>query len=222
MSVSLTVAKKLVTNVLNENDVTTYGTLTNPERYVDGEVTDACLSADAAICRAIIETPGHGRRKDFLTSATVAHGAQIATHVGPVESIIFAVTGGAYAGTRAGNPAGKDEIERDNRNPLALTLIEPAYYLEGDTVYHNAAGLVAGGASSVTVTAAYCTFTLTSACQSSDEMERAVVLAAVALLIGKDGHHTAAAAGFEAQYRQEMANLGVAGVQPLMAQGVGA
>jgi hypothetical protein len=216
MSISITQVKNLSVELLNQSDPGSgYGSI-SAERYKSGEITDHILAADATIVRAICNTKGHGRRKDFLTGAAsgIAYGAQLATRVGPLEGVQFVITGGPLAGTRHGKEWTArmiQELDRENLNPLALTRIFPHFILDGDTLYHNAAALVLGGASSVSVNTTFCVFSLTSACQAPDEFLRAVALASNASLFLKDGMREGAGAVFEGMLKTELEMLGVGG-----------
>lgn len=186
MAITLATMRSEVYGSLNAAN--TYGSLDDNQRWTQGEVDDAILNADAEVIRAICDNPTHGARRTFLTSSNVAHGGQIPAHLGPIDSVIFTITGGAYAGTRVGDFQRKG-IEEDNRNPLSLTLIPPRYFIEGDILYHNATGLVSAGASAVTVAVYYCTYSRTAACQAPDEMYHAVKAGAMSTLVNKEGRY---------------------------------
>ena len=173
------------------------------------DVDEAILAADALVVAGILWTPGNGRRIAFEAASSTAHGALIATHVGPIGAVTFAITGGLYAGTRSGKLVTKEEVERDNLNPAGLKTMPPKYALEGDRLFHNGAGLILGGASAVTVSVDICTFTLTTACQSPDEAYDAVFHGAM-FILGKNGHHGAAAGGYRQAFQQDLLLLGVA------------
>ena len=131
---------------------------------------------------------------------------------GPLESLLFVITGGPLAGSRRGTEMAIgtiQEIEIEILNVLALTRIKPHYIIDGDTLYHNAAGLVIAGASSVSVNSRFCQFTISSSCQSPDEFLRSVAIASNATLFLKDGQREAAGQTFEGMLKTELASLGV-------------
>lgn len=214
--VSLTQVSNVAVEILNASQpASAYGTIVS-ERFKAGECNDVILFGDASTVHWILKTRGHGRRKDFLTgsSSGIAHGAQLASRVGPLETIVFVVTGGEYAGTIfpvewPDDEFHRRELARENRNVLAESEIEPHYIISGGTLFHNAAALVAGGASSVSVNSTWCQFVLSGACQAPDEFVRADALAALAILMQKDGNRVSSANLFETMYRGEMAGLGV-------------
>jgi hypothetical protein len=177
--------------------------------------------SDAKHARLICNLRGFGARKAFLTGnqSGIANGGQLNAMVGPVEAIIFVVTGGRWAGThRAGSPRGKtpdemlQELSIENRNVTANPEIAPHFVQDGGTIFHNAAGLVLGGASSVSVNATYCAFTINFAatsCQCPDEFARSIAADALAMYMAKDGHKVQAAEYFKALAQAEQASLGV-------------
>lgn len=205
----------MAVELLNQSDPGSAAGAITAERYKSGEINPWILAADASIARAICNTRGHPHRKVFLTGTAsgVAYGAQLADRIGPLESVQFVITGGPIAGTRHGKewaPELIQELDRENLNVLALTRMLPHFIVDGDTVYHNAAGLVLAGAASVSVNTTFCMFTLTAACQSPDEFLRAVAISSIAALFLKDGQRENAGQVFEAMLKTELASLGVA------------
>lgn len=172
------------------------------------EVDQAILAADALVCAGLIQTIGNGRRIAFESAVSIAHGALITAHAGPIGAVTFAITGGLYAGTRSGTLVSKAEIDRDNLNPAALKTIPPKYAIEGDRLYHNGAGLILGGASAVTVTVDLCAFALTTACQAPDECNDAVFHGAM-FVIAKNGHHGDAANTYRQAFQSDLVLLGI-------------
>src|SRR5262245_24340828 len=101
MAIQIVQVSNLAVEILNASQPgAAYGAIVS-ERFKPDEVSNAILAGDAATCRWICNTRGHGRRKDFLTGSGIglAHGAQLPTRIGPLETIVFAITGGEYAGT---------------------------------------------------------------------------------------------------------------------------
>jgi hypothetical protein len=198
MAVSLTLAKALVVEALNESTKgEAYGTISaTKERFKSQEVTDAILAADARAVTAGLETPGWGHRRAFTTSGTVAHLGQVPDHVGPVMSVTVDGKGASVPGL----PDPKAKIERDRANPQTLTLLERFFFIDdNDVLFH----------SGTTATVYYCTFTMTAACQSPDELLRAVVEGALAILFSKDGHKTGAATDAEQRFQLELRASGI-------------
>lgn len=193
------------------NAATAFGSNDDPERWTQEEIDAAILNADGDIIRAICDNPMHGARRAFLTSSNVLHGGQIPAHLGPIDSVIFTVTGGLYAGTRDAE-FNRIAIEEDNRNPSGLTSIPPRYYVEGDILYHNGAGLIAGGASAVTVAVYYCIYARTSACQAPDEFFDVEKVGAMSKLVNKEGVYADAQSVWGGMYAAMLADIRASGM----------
>jgi hypothetical protein len=209
MAISLSIAYNQVASALNALDVSSYvappgtaASLNDTERRAVQEIYDALVSADGDVVRLICQTPGHGHRRDFFTAQTnVTHTGQLNSRIGPVESVIFSITGGSAPGPRPAVEFDKLEIYYENLNPMGLISVDPHYSVEGETVYHNGAALAAitGGVVSVNVT--FCAYARSNAnppvLQSPDEYTNPVVAKALAMLFAKEGHHTEAGGFYE-------------------------
>ena len=216
---NLTVSAVEVLNASTSN--LSLGVIASTQEFLkSGELALYLLLTDASIANLICQRRGFGARKTFLTGsqAGIANGAQLSAMVGPVESIQFTITGGRWAGTQAGTlPRGDDpskqllELQIENRNVTLNPEIAPHFVQDGQTMFHNAAGLVLGGASSVSVAATFCVFTYNqgaSSVQCPTEWSRATVFGALAMAMAKDGQRTQAAAYFDGLYKGELAALG--------------
>jgi hypothetical protein len=191
------------------------------EFFKSGEFGIYLLLSDSSIANLICQRKGFGARKTFLTGSQVgiANGAQLNAIVGPVESIQFTVTGGSWAGLQVGTaPRGADlarqlaEIQLENRNVTANPEIGPHFVQDGHTLWHNAAGLVLGGASSVSVSGTFCVFTYNQSAtsvQCSSEWSLATIYGAMEMAFGKDGQKTAASNHFNGMKKGELAALGL-------------
>lgn len=215
MSIPVATIVNDLIELLNQSQPgSSFGTISS-ERYKQAEFSDAVLFADIAVLRSILNNPSDGRRAPFLTNSAVQHTTFIPTHVGPIDDVWFDITGGEYAGLRGVEPwpiSRLNELEIENRNPQSNPFIEPHVIIEGDAVFHNAAGLVAGGASAASLYVRYPTLTFNSGAtniQSPDEFARAIACAAAAFLFGKDGQRTGAVSIYWQMYRAEMAMLNV-------------
>lgn len=192
------------------------GTGSGRDRYKAAEITPVFRLCDLSIARQILNNPKDGRRSAYLTTTTVAHGAAIPPHVAPIDAIFMTITGGQYAGTRGIEAWGIDrlnELEDENRNPQTNPFIRPHAVLEGLTIFHNAAGIIAGGASGASLSVRYATLTYASGgtvILSPDECARAIACAGLAIHFLKDGQRASAAQIFEAMYRNEMRALNIA------------
>lgn len=177
--------------------------------------------ADAKCARMICNVKGLGARKTFLTGSqsAITTGAQLSASVGPVEDIQFVVTGGKWAGTQPADlPRGRNlsemmrELAIENRNVTANPEIPPHYIQVGSTIHHNRAALLAGGASTVSVNATFCQFTINFAatsCQCPDEYARPIAADALAMYFAKDGMKVQAASYFKGIADAEYAALGI-------------
>jgi hypothetical protein len=210
MAVSLTVASSLVVAELNAN--TSYAATVTDPRFYNSQISDAVLAADADVVRAICNNPKHPRRQGFITTQSgVSHGAQLTAHAGPVEGVQFAITATTWTGTRPGSLAPREAIDFDNLNPRAKTLLPCRYFIDGDTIFHNKTGLLAGDASAVSVNVAYPAFTKTSACQSPDEMLLPVVHGALAILMNVEGEDSTSAQLYATLFAKEIEQIGAVG-----------
>lgn len=176
--------------------------------WKSADADEAILAADALVRTAIMLTPGHGRRAEAESTSSTAHGALIAAHIGIIGAVTFTITGGPWAGTRGAKLVSQEEVEIDNLNPQGLTRIIPKYALQGSRLFHNAAALVLGGASSITVNTDICTYTLTSSCQAPDEAGDGVFHLAMSTIL-KDGQHEGAAATYRQMAQQDLVMLGI-------------
>jgi len=221
MALSITQIEALIVEILNASQPgSAYGAIVS-RRFKDGELKDVIVAGDTSVVRSILNTRGHGRRKDFMTGSAsgLAHGAQLATRCGPIEAITFVITSGKYAGTVFPQEWGDTnenrlELEQDIRNPLNNPFVFPTFILSGDTIFHNGAGLIRGGASVVSVAATWCNFAqIANTCQAPDEFLRPVALAAIAIAVQKDGQRTNAGQMFHAMYSAEMQERDVPGAE---------
>lgn len=198
------------------------GALSSAQEFIkSGEFGIYLLLSDAGIANLICQQKGFGARKTFLVGSQsgIANGAQLSAMVGPVESVQFVVTGGNWAGTQPGALVRGEtltqqlaELQRLNRNVTANPEIGPQFVQDGLTIWHDAAGLVLGGASSVSVNSTFCTFTYNqgaTSVQCSSEWSKATILSALQMAFGKDGQRMDAAGGFGGMYKNELAALGI-------------
>lgn len=158
----------------------------------DEEIERGCLESDSRVVTAIIETEGHPSAPlYYTTSGTLLNGAAITGHVG-VNALV------KVNGIPARAAKNMDQMLEVIANPTMYPVASRWFYIFGTILLHNGTG----------ATVTYPTFAFTSACQSPDAYESAVVCGAVALL-SKDG----AASDFYSYYanlyaRQEAAIRG--------------
>ena len=141
----------------------------------------------------------------------MSHGAQLTAHAGPVEGVTFAVTATTWTGTRPGVLSTREQIDWDNLNPRVKDLLPCRYYIDGDTCFHNATGILLGDASVVSVSVTYPAYTKTGACQSSDEYLLPVVHGALALLFDIEGESPESAGLYGQMFQAELQAIAMVG-----------
>lgn len=217
MGASISTCVEIGVEMLNLSDSSiSLGSISaNQEFLKSGEFNRHLILADAKRAKLICADRDNRSRKTFLVGSQsgIANGAQLSLMVGPVEAIVFVVTGGRWAGTHRGSsPIGQTldealrELSIENRNPTLNPEIAPHFIQDGGTIFHNAAGLVLGGASSVSVNATFCSFTINfsaTSLQCPDEYTRSIVADALAMQFAKDGQKANAAAYFRTLAQEE-------------------
>lgn len=210
MGATISTCVEIAVELLNRSDpAAALGAISSNSEFLKAsEFNRVLILADAKRARLICYDRNNSARKVFLTGTQsgIAHGGQINQAVGPVETVQFVITDGRWAGThRAGSPRGAtpDEMLRElsieNRNVTANPEIAPHFIQDGDTVFHNKAGLLLGGATAVSVNVTFCVFTVNfsaTSLQCPDEWTRSIVADALAMQFGKDGHRSEAVALF--------------------------
>lgn len=210
MAVSLATASSLVVAQLNL--ATTYTVTPSDPRAYAAQISDAVLGADAEIVKAILNNKNHPRRQGFLaTQSAVTHGAVLTSHVGPLETVQCAITGGSWASALPATPVSMDQINWENLNPRVKTFLQPHYCLDGSNFYHNRTGLLAGGASAVAFNVQYCAYTKTASAQAPDEELMPDVWGALALLFNIEGEDPTSAQLYATLFEKELARLAMVG-----------
>lgn len=182
MAVLLATATGQVNAVLDGNTSSprVYGTVNDP-LITPTEITNAILGADLYVRSLISETPNHPLLSALIGSTTVAHAALLPSRIGQIHGI--KVDG------KVPTPYPVNEIENERTNARGLTLIEKHYNISvtpiGEILAHN-------GSADATVYF-IAPLTITSACQSPDQMLPAVVAFALAEITQKQGAKTEAA-----------------------------
>lgn len=146
------------------------GSSTNSRYQVDQEFNDAILEADAVVCQAIIETSGHPYAALFLTaSGNLVHGAVIPPYVGAIAKI-----------TVDGTPSRQTKSLAELLEVKANAALYPSaafwHFIESNYIYNSGTNAVVY----------YPSFTKSTACQSHEMYEAAVICLTLALL-AKDG-----------------------------------
>jgi hypothetical protein len=194
---------------------------TDQEWAKAGELKRLLVLSDVDVAKLISKDRSNGSRPALptVTQTGIAHGGQLQQSSGPLDTVQFAVTGGRWAGTHPfGVPRGDNleqkiqELQIQNRNVTANPEIPPQGLIDGETVYHNAAGLVLGGASSVSVNARFFRITINFSATNTicpDEYARVIAVGALAKAFVKDGHKSEAAGYFEGIYQAERQLVGL-------------
>ena len=144
----------------------------NTARYPSNdEILDAILEADAVVCTTIIQAPGHPFAATFfVTSSALANGDAVPAHVG-VDGVNIVVDDIA---ARSANS--RNEILEIRANAILYPDAAAWYWLEQGVLWHTG----------TSATIDYPDFSISTACQSPDNYEAAVIAGAVSLLM-KDG-----------------------------------
>lgn len=214
MAITIASIRQAIVAELAESEAGSFGTHSaNRVRYDDSEIERIIWFIDGEVLGIVLAKP-NGYRNAFLTTqAVTTSGTTLSSHIGEVESVVFAITGGEFAGEVMGQRMPSSymaKLMHENRNPQGLTLLTPKYIQDNDTIFHNRAGLLLGGASVVTVTAKYATLTGAISgtnIQSPDAFAGAILKGALAVLYGKDGWKTDAANMAERQYQNALQQL---------------
>lgn len=115
---SLSEIQKSVTAAINAGTAGLWSSSLSDDRRSGGEIQHAIVSADADVCMAILDTPGHPLRVGYMTTVTLTHGATIPASVGEYGPVEIQITpAGAYF---AAEPATRTEIElwRENQSGI--------------------------------------------------------------------------------------------------------
>lgn len=187
------VAKRVIELLLAAGRASRYTAVVgdNARYAVTQEILDAILEADANVCRAICETPGHPYAAAFVTpTGNLASGTIIPAYVGCPIDVTVDGEFSRLAESRA-------EILEILANPTLYPDVEAWHFIENSILYHTGTdGIVKHPA-----------FTKTSACQAHESYQSADVAGAISLL-PKDGgddsffdHWLKIYVGMEAQIR---------------------
>lgn len=225
MAVDVTVVSGRVMRALGLTDTgTSFGSISSTAtQYNTTDITKAVVGADKLVFLAGILTAGHFWRRGAITATAVTHGSLLPAHIGPVFGVTFTVTGGARPGIRPAKLATLEEIDWDNGNPNAGTLLTPKYAIVDEKIYFNREGLLlASGVTVVAVTADLATYTPSSSvCISPDEAEDAVFHGAMRSLQPLDGQNMEVAGGWNGMFLADIKLLGISPQALAQAQGMG-
>jgi hypothetical protein len=183
----------IVAQMLNATTPGTFSSTIIDPKFSTLEVSNAVLSADGMIAESIMRNLNNSRRALFYsTQIGIANGGQIGAASGPIDTVQFTITGGTMPGNYSGTETDAEEIRFENRNPLALTQLDPHYHADGKVLYHNGVGIAALSGGTVSVNPVYTTFSLTTACQCPAELTDAVIAIALKTLVPVEGSNVEA------------------------------
>lgn len=148
------------------------------------QLRDAILAVDGNVVRAICESGNHGRRRDYIVSVALAHGAQIPSHVGPIDAVRIAGL--------AATPWDPRDIEMERVNALGVPL-QPHFAVDNARIYHNGTVASFGVSTADLDHCAYAMDTSGSLCQAPVEYADAVLCGTLEYLFGVEGDDVAAA-----------------------------
>lgn len=175
--VDISTVRSLMVEQINLN--TSYSvSAASGQRLYDNGLRDMVLSVDGQVALAIINNPLHGRRKDFVASAALTDGAQLPTHIGPLDAVRI-----------NGKPADLlpiNQVRLYRTNALAATPV-PAYALLGTRIFHTA---TTPNFSVTTADVDYCDYTrdvVTFLCKCSSEYTAVHVAGTLAMLFSVEG-----------------------------------
>lgn len=194
------------------NAATSYTSTASDPRFYTQQISDTVLSIDSQVCEAINRNRDHPRRTLFyITQSGVASGGTIANTAGEIDTVVFVVSGGSYAASRAGIEWDKEELLRENDNALGLTAAfrDAHYAMDGRVLYHNGVALASCTGGSVSVNVTFPQFSRTAACQAPDEYYDVVLAGSVAQLAMVEGENVAMAQAWWAQFQALLGNIAV-------------
>lgn len=166
------VAKRVIELLLAAGRASRYTAVAgdNARYAVTQEILDAILEADANVCRAICETPGHSFASTFLTDTdALESGEEVPGFAGGIVDV-------KVDGTSARLASSRGEILEVAANSALYPDIGGWYFVENSILFHTGTGGVVRHAA----------FSMTDACQAHESYRSAVVAGAV-MLLAKDG-----------------------------------
>jgi len=178
-------------------------TFDDSDWHNQSKIEEAVLDIDGIVCALIASTEGHGRREQFKSTVSVAHGAMVPTHLGDISV--------AISGKAARRVNSVQYIERRRANAAGFTLVKPQYVLdENNVIWHT-------GATNASVT--LFNFSRGAAPQAPDEYRPALIYGTVAARMPKDGVKVQAAEYYKSMWQLclEMISAGAKSLPPVEA-----
>lgn len=168
-------------------------------RAYEQELIDIALTIDVELIEIGLRNATWAHRVDFTQSTSVAHGANLPAHTGPIDAVIISSKNASVA------PVEQIEKERE------LTALSPAI---GVTPHYNTDGYVLShnGTSSATVKS--CIVTRGSVLQAPDELEGAIIRGVLSLISSPEGEAPEMQAAYAALYQQDKQSIATGEIPP--------
>lgn len=155
-------------------------------RAYEQQLIDVALSIDIELIEIGLKNATWAHRVDFQQSSTVAHLANLPTHMGPIDAVLI--------GSKAASVAPVEQIEKE-RELVALGIaVTPHYNTDGTVLAHNGA---------TTAVVKSCNATRGAVLQSPDEWEGAIARGTTSLVSNPEGEDSQLQAGYAAMYQQD-------------------
>jgi len=183
MAANLARVEKAVTAAVNASD--SYNGIPDAgSRLFLAQIDDLAITIDLQLIEDGLKNPTWANRVDFQQSTSVAHGANLPAHTGPIDAVII--------GGKLATPAPLDQIENE-RDLLAqgVTSLTPHYNADGFVLAHN-------GSSNATVKS--CTVTRGVVLQGPDYTEGAIIRGVLSLIASPEGEDPATQSEYARQY----------------------
>lgn len=185
MAANLARVKKAVNAALNLAD--TYSEVPDAgSRAYEQQLIDLAQTIDVELIEIGLRNATWAHRVDFVQSFTVAHGANLPTHTGPIDAVIV--------GGKNASVAPVEQIEKE-RELVALGIaVTPHYNTDGFVLAHNG---------TVSATVKSCIVSRGSVLQAPDELEGAIIRGVLSLVSSPEGEDPQLQAGYAAMYQAD-------------------
>jgi len=183
MAALLARVKKAVNASLNLADTYTE-TPDSGSRAFEQQLIDLALTIDLQLIEDGLKNPTWANRVDFQQSTSVAHGASLPAHTGPIDAVLV--------GGKMATPAPLDQIETERELIAAgVTSVTPHYNADGIFLAHN-------GSSSAVVKS--CIVTRGLVLQGPDYTEGAIIRGVLSIISSPEGEDPATQSEYARQY----------------------
>lgn len=204
MAALLARVKKAVNGAMNLADSYTE-TPSDGSRAYEQQLIDMAITVELELIAIGLDNPTWSNRTDYQQSTSVAHGAALPAHTGPIDAVIL--------GTVVAQPAPIDQIETERRLRTAgVTEITAHYNADGMFLAHN-------GASNATVKS--CIVSRGSILQGPDWMEGAIIRGVLSMISSPEGENPEMQGEFRVQYAQDKQMIASGQIPPPFQQAQG-